>query len=561
MTARRTCVVVAALLALGCRAGVFSRRRPKRRAPKKKQPGITQPRASRRPPRNASSPHGCSSWNADRAAAAGGACGVADAALDACGVQAKLAAPTTQWAADRCRGWPMLERSLGVVARATNVTAACAARDAAKPCGFDVVDCAKTGRLGGVRVALAVSGAALDAAASERVDDDTIRVTWVPPVPGHYAARATFHFYYQDRAARPVDAFPEKGRPVFLGAVENRCPGGRPCADTRFRDDCDALALVPLAPLTFAAAAAAAAPPPATARCRGGGAGHWIRAASARDAALLTAGKADRVPWDFSRDGCSYHHFSADEAFACLRRRGARVLAFLGDSIVRDLYEAVAARLEVNIDVGAIKAVRFGGADAAAAAAARDAATATTHETRLHYEQIWGIDNLWRLGLIGDDALCCGFAPKKPRRVAGLDVDGLFGGAPGGEVVVVANWGLLHMPGSALNGRFGNWTRTALARLGAFAKDENATLRVVLLGAPSLLGLRNPGMHPDQLAAFATVMRTVAAEFADLDVSVLDVAPFSASRWDATYDGMHFGGTVTQLAVDALLGLFCDGAT
>ena len=38
MTARRTCVVVAALLALGCRAGVFSRRRPKRRAPKKKQP-------------------------------------------------------------------------------------------------------------------------------------------------------------------------------------------------------------------------------------------------------------------------------------------------------------------------------------------------------------------------------------------------------------------------------------------------------------------------------------------------------------------------------------------
>ena len=218
------------------------------------RPGITQPRASRRPPRNASSPHGCSSWNADRAAAAGGACGVADAALDACGVQAKLAAPTTQWAADRCRGWPMLERSLGVVARATNVTAACAARDAAKPCGFDVVDCAKTGRLGGVRVALAVSGAALDAAAAERVDDDTIRVTWVPPVPGTYAARATFHFYYQDRAARPVDAFPERGRPVFLGAVENRCPGGRPCADRRFRDDCDALALVPLAPAVSHAA-------------------------------------------------------------------------------------------------------------------------------------------------------------------------------------------------------------------------------------------------------------------------------------------------------------------
>ena len=184
MTARRTCVVVAALLALGCRAGVFSRRRPKRRAPKKKQPGITQPRASRRPPRNASSPHRCSSWNADRAAAAGGACGVADAALDACGVQAKLAAPTTQWAADRCRGWPMLERVFGVVARATNITRSCVAGDAARPCGFDVVDCARAGRLGAVRVLLSVSGPARDAATSLRLDDNRVRVTFVPPVAG-----------------------------------------------------------------------------------------------------------------------------------------------------------------------------------------------------------------------------------------------------------------------------------------------------------------------------------------------------------------------------------------
>ena len=149
--------------------------------------------------------------------------------------------PVAKYGGRRCRGWPLLAKHFGVEVRATAVVDRCGVGDEKQPCGFDVVDCAKTGRLGGVRVALAVSGAALDAAASERVDDDTIRVTWVPPVPGAYAARATFHFYYQDRAARPVDAFPERGRPVFLGAVENRCPGGRPCADKRFRDDCDAL--------------------------------------------------------------------------------------------------------------------------------------------------------------------------------------------------------------------------------------------------------------------------------------------------------------------------------
>ena len=67
------------------------------------------------------------------------------------------------------------------------------------------------------------------------------------------------------------------------------------------------------------------------------------------------------------RDGaCAYHHFSGRETRECLAARGVRLVTFLGDSIVRDLYEALDRRLDLDVDVDAIKAVRFGAADVAA---------------------------------------------------------------------------------------------------------------------------------------------------------------------------------------------------
>ena len=128
--------------------------------------------------------HNRSCENCDGGSGTAATCGAATGGLQVCRVRAKLASPTMEWGTDHCRGWPMLERVFGVVARATNITRSCVAGDAARPCGFDVVDCARAGRLGAVRVLLSVSGPARDAATSLRLDDNRVRVTFVPPVAG-----------------------------------------------------------------------------------------------------------------------------------------------------------------------------------------------------------------------------------------------------------------------------------------------------------------------------------------------------------------------------------------
>ena len=234
---------------------------------------------------------------------------------------------------------------------------------------------------------------------------------------------------------------------------------------------------------------------------------------------------------------------------------------------MRDIYDAVDRRLAIDVDVGAIENVRFGGGDAAARAAARAAATAESGELVVHYSQIWGYDSLYKLGLLDDRVLDgISFEPRKRRKDAGLDESdevALFGEppAPGDGVVVVANLGLLHMPNSAINGVYANTTRSALRRLSALADRRSFALTVVLVGAPSLLGLRLPGMHPDQLARFLEVMTDLkawAANLPALDVRILDPAPLTAARRDVTFDGLHFAGTVQQVVVDALFGFFCD---
>ena len=64
--------------------------------------------------------------------------------------------PVAKYGGRRCRGWPLLAKHFGVEVRATAVVDRCGVGDEKQPCGFDVVDCAKRRRLGGVR-----SGAAL----------------------------------------------------------------------------------------------------------------------------------------------------------------------------------------------------------------------------------------------------------------------------------------------------------------------------------------------------------------------------------------------------------------
>ena len=162
--------------------------------------------------------------------------------------------PVAKYGGRRCRGWPLLAKHFGVEVRATAVVDRCGVGDEKQPCGFDVVDCAKRRRLGGVRVLVTLTGSnVIDAATAERVDDDTLRVRWVPPEAGTYEVSAVLNWLYQV-AAPQVDAYPSRGDPVYLGPTENRCPGGRCGRAQPFTlDECVKVAAVPLAPKTFTA--------------------------------------------------------------------------------------------------------------------------------------------------------------------------------------------------------------------------------------------------------------------------------------------------------------------
>ena len=119
--------------------------------------------------------------------------------------------PVAKYGGRRCRGWPLLAKHFGVEVRATAVVDRCGVGDEKQPCGFDVVDCAKRRRLGGVRVLVTLTGSnVIDAATAERVDDDTLRVRWVPPEAGTYEVSAVLNWLYQV-AAPQVDAYPSRG--------------------------------------------------------------------------------------------------------------------------------------------------------------------------------------------------------------------------------------------------------------------------------------------------------------------------------------------------------------
>ena len=177
--------------------------------------------------------------------------------------------PVAKYGGRRCRGWPLLAKHFGVEVRATAVVDRCGVGDEKQPCGFDVVDCAKRRRLGGVRVLVTLTGSnVIDAATAERVDDDTLRVRWVPPEAGTYEVSAVLNWLYQ--AVPQVDAYPSRGDPVYLGPTENRCPGGRCGRAQPFTlDECVKVAAVPLAPKTFTAVAALSPKKP-LAPCRAG---------------------------------------------------------------------------------------------------------------------------------------------------------------------------------------------------------------------------------------------------------------------------------------------------
>ena len=297
--------------------------------------------------------------------------------------------PVAKYGGRRCRGWPLLAKHFGVEVRATAVVDRCGVGDEKQPCGFDVVDCAKRRRLGGVRVLVTLTGSnVIDAATAERVDDDTLRVRWVPPEAGTYQVSAVLNWLYQ--AAPQVDAYPSRGNPVYLGPTENRCPGGRCGRAQPFTlDECVKVAAVPLAPTTFTAVEAPS-PKKSLAPCRDPGPGHWRRSADG---------------WAFARGDCAVRRFPGPAAEACLARRRVKVVTFLGDSLVRDAWAAFGRRLNITVNERKVRARRFAGAASTVASA---------KGIRVHFSQIWGLDGA-RPAL----NIVCLVARRPPSQVSG----------------------------------------------------------------------------------------------------------------------------------------------
>ena len=125
-------------------------------------------------------------------------------------------------------------------------------------------------------------------------------------------------------------------------------------------------------------------------------------------------------------------------------------------------------------------------------------------------------------------------------RLCSFDIVGCGGrSADVSKLVVVAEF-VSDTVRAAAVGRIvcGGQFRESLDR-GANWLGGGGRTRTILVAPPALWGLRNPGQTWGHGAAFLPLLESWAREHAN--ASVLDFAPATLARRDATDDGMHYG--------------------
>jgi len=134
-----------------------------------------------------------------------------------------------------------------------------------------------------------------------------------------------------------------------------------------------------------------------------------------------------------------------------------------------------------------------------------------------------------------------------------------------GKVLVIFNGGMMHHPSKGCDGTWRAHVQAGMDVLTAWTKANPlvAGVELVLLGPPAVLGLRNPGVTWVRGRAFVPLLQRYALESNALQAelpgggkihtSVLDQQDVTVARWDVTFDGMHFGGTVTSTLVSMVL--------
>lgn len=113
--------------------------------------------------------------------------------------------------------------------------------------------------------------------------------------------------------------------------------------------------------------------------------------------AFVEAAERAKLPGRFVLVYCAVRRFPGPAAEACLARRRVKVVTFLGDSLVRDAWAAFGRRLNITVNERKVRARRFAGAASTVASA---------KGIRVHFSQIWGLDGLWRCGLLPRSLNC-----------------------------------------------------------------------------------------------------------------------------------------------------------
>jgi len=217
-----------------------------------------------------------------------------------------------------------------------------------------------------------------------------------------------------------------------------------------------------------------------------------------------------------------------------------RTFLFVGDSIMRTLYGSFVEMAHgVTIDDPRLKErLKREAPEGAPPGTIVDVAN-----VRARYLQIWFHHELKRL----PNLLQAGETALRSR-----------------DVVVVANFGLLHANHQACDRTFVETLDEGASIFRAWQNRTGARIRLVLVAAPAVWGLRNPGASWTRFAAFVPLLEEWASRAArsahgDTDgnadghaddgqpvfssIDVLDPAPATLARRDETDDGIHYGRT------------------
>jgi len=415
-------------------------------------------------------------------------------------------------------------------------------------------------------------------------------------LPGSYQITPRLNFWADNcEAIRAKDqpSMPPSRLPAgtFLGVLEGRCPHGM-CGVHRYLRSCDDKAKLPLSPISITLHPPTPGSPEAAVieqrqraaretQCTDGlgSDGQWVelKGCPASASSDIPAPHGDLCSicmesgnpmrrcennrrykiqgriWHFVRSNCSFAYpptgASQKWVLRCFQNKGVTHVVFIGDSIMRNLYNALMELLSHSVDDAYLKHI-----------STSNIVTQEVKGVAFSYIENWFPDELPKK-----------VAPKLQNFFSTFPLrpQNSFGKSP--VVLFITNLGVMHQitsscstvpdfPQSALN--FRQLLRDWLAALGSPRPD----IRGFFYGATPVNGLVMPGYTLAKGRQATRLMQeTLGEEMPEEDrefpfpFQLIDPYQALLPRLDATYDGIHYGLTAHQTPMIALLNSLCRG--